>query len=367
MPLLLACYVLSFLDKTLLNYSSIFGLQKALQLHGTQYSWCSSVFYFVYLLGQPLSGRLIQRFPQHVAKIVTGSVLLWSIVVLLTPLCKNFGGLAANRFFLGVLEAPIAPAFVFMTSHWYSRSEKSLWTAIWFCGTPIGNFFGGVLGYGLGSIHSPHLASWQIFFLFFGALSFAWAFVLAFFLPDSQHNARFLNKTQKLIAVERVRANQNVTLDWKWAQVKEGCFDFQIGLFVLITFSVTLPSNAASSFSSLIVKGFGFTPVQTTLISACPAACLQILWVSGSGLLASRRANLRLYLAVVTSVPPLIGAGLLHSLPVSNTCGRLAGYYLTFSHNAAYVVVLALTAGNVAGATKKKSDRWWSLFLTALL
>lgn len=30
---------MQFLDKTLINYSSIFGLKQALHLHGSQYSW----------------------------------------------------------------------------------------------------------------------------------------------------------------------------------------------------------------------------------------------------------------------------------------------------------------------------------------
>ncbi|GKT62785.1 hypothetical protein ColTof4_01595 [Colletotrichum tofieldiae] len=39
LPLMGLCYVFSFLDKTILNYASIFGLKEALKLEGTDYSW----------------------------------------------------------------------------------------------------------------------------------------------------------------------------------------------------------------------------------------------------------------------------------------------------------------------------------------
>lgn len=106
MPLLVGIYILSFIDKTLLNYSSIFGLQKALNLHGTQYSWTSSIFSFGYLIGQPIAGLIIQRYSHHIGKIVSSCVFIWSCIVLLTPLCHDFKGLAAIRFFLGVFESP---------------------------------------------------------------------------------------------------------------------------------------------------------------------------------------------------------------------------------------------------------------------
>ena len=41
------------IDKQSLSYASVFGLIEDLNLHGTQYSWCSSIFYF----GRPRLNR----------------------------------------------------------------------------------------------------------------------------------------------------------------------------------------------------------------------------------------------------------------------------------------------------------------------
>jgi hypothetical protein len=74
-----------------------------------------------------------------------------------------------------------------------------------------------------------------LFFVFFGALSFAFSFVLMFFMPDNQSNARWLNETEKKIAIERIRENQTVSSDneWKWPQFWEALRDPQTILFFI--------------------------------------------------------------------------------------------------------------------------------------
>jgi hypothetical protein len=45
LPLLCAVFFLQYLDKQSLSYASVFGLITDLNLKGTEYSWCSSIFY----------------------------------------------------------------------------------------------------------------------------------------------------------------------------------------------------------------------------------------------------------------------------------------------------------------------------------
>ena len=40
--------------------------------------------------------------------------------------CKNFAGLMAARFFLGVSESAVAPGFSLVTGIFYKRSEQPL-------------------------------------------------------------------------------------------------------------------------------------------------------------------------------------------------------------------------------------------------
>lgn len=45
-PILILIYMMQYLDKNGINYASVYGLQKGTNLHGQEYSWLGSIFYF---------------------------------------------------------------------------------------------------------------------------------------------------------------------------------------------------------------------------------------------------------------------------------------------------------------------------------
>lgn len=63
--------------------------------------------------------------------------------------------------------------------------------------------------------------------------------------------------------------------------------------------------------------------------------------------------NNRCILIMVFLLPNIAGAFGLHYVPESFRGGRLACYYLTAPINAAFVLLLSLQTGNIAGHTKK--------------
>ena len=46
LPLLMGTYLLQYLDKSTVNFASVFGLRQGTNLHGQDYSWSLSIFYF---------------------------------------------------------------------------------------------------------------------------------------------------------------------------------------------------------------------------------------------------------------------------------------------------------------------------------
>jgi MFS family permease len=134
-PLMFLTYNLNFMDKTILSSASVFGLREdnvrtefesypplnqsnhlVKGLVGQQYSWVSSVFYFGYFFWEYPTTFLIPRLP--VAKYLAFNTFFWGAVVGTTAACTNYGGLITVRFLLGVAEATITPAFMFITSTW---------------------------------------------------------------------------------------------------------------------------------------------------------------------------------------------------------------------------------------------------------
>jgi MFS family permease len=61
-------------------------------------------------------------------------------------------------------EATISPAFVYVTSMWYTRDEIPARTGVWFAGNSCGGFIASLLAYGIGQIDHP-LHPWQWMFI----------------------------------------------------------------------------------------------------------------------------------------------------------------------------------------------------------
>lgn len=107
-------YFLQQLDKSSLSYAAVFDLQKETNLHGTQFSWLTSIVYILQLVTQPLSSYSLIAFP--VKYWVVFNMVSWSIVTAATSTAKNFTGLIICRALLGFFEATILPSCVLISA-----------------------------------------------------------------------------------------------------------------------------------------------------------------------------------------------------------------------------------------------------------
>jgi len=70
-----ACYILQYLDKTLINYANVMGLQEDTNTSAKQFSYLALAFYVSYCVFEIPQGYLMQRFPT--AKYLGLQVILW--------------------------------------------------------------------------------------------------------------------------------------------------------------------------------------------------------------------------------------------------------------------------------------------------
>ncbi|KZF22512.1 MFS general substrate transporter [Xylona heveae TC161] len=345
-------YNFNFMDKIILSSAAVFGLSKDTHLHGTQYSWISSIFYFGYLVFEYPTTLLIQKLP--IGKFLFAVLVIWGAIVACTAACSNFGGLAACRFFLGVAEATISPAFVYITSMWYTRDEIPTRTGVWFAGNSCGGFIASLLAYAIGQITHP-LAPWQWMFIIFGVATSIWGIFVLFLLPDTINDAKFLTEEEKQYAEDRVvvsgtgRTNQSNSA-WKKEQVLECLLDPKTWFFAAISVLTQIPNGGTGSFGNLALKGFGFTSLQTTLMTL-PASVISMTTILATGWLAGRFRNATTLLIVAVVIPPVVGSALIFSL--TNKGVRLFAYYCLQTGPAAIPLALGLVSANYKGVTKK--------------
>jgi MFS family permease len=239
LPLILGAYFFQQLDKSALSYTSIFGIIEDAKLESLQYSWLGSILYFAQLVFQPLAAFLLVKLPT--GKVIGGAIILWGASAAIMAACTNFGSLLALRFFLGSFEAMIAPSCLAVTQMWWRRSEQTLRTSYWNAMNGVTFIVGSLVTYGLGHIVSEKIYRYQTIFIFCGVLTVLFGIVFLIFMPDSPMEAKYLTEREKLVAIERLRANQMgvASRKWKWEHVKETFLDGKTYLWFLLITSIS--------------------------------------------------------------------------------------------------------------------------------
>ncbi|CCC13767.1 hypothetical protein SMACR_07276 [Sordaria macrospora] len=367
LPILAWVYFLQILDKTVLGYSAIFGLREDVHLKGNQYSLIGSIAPIAQLAWQPFSSILIIKVPHRI--LMPTLVLGWGIAQSLTPLCKTFPALLANRFFLGLFEAGCLPLFSVITAHWYRRSEQPVRVAGWYGTNGLATIFAAALSFGLAKITSPVLASWQIIFLFTGLMTIVTVPFIYWKLDNNVHSARFLSAEEKTMAIERLRANNNGTSDgeahkFKWAQVGEVFMDVKTYLFIAMSLANNLGAQVVNTFGPLILSGLGFDNHKTTLLNI-PFGAVQYVVILGVAWTSVKVRSGKGVALLVVLIPILAGISVLYVLPrdKSHTAPLLVGYYFLAFIFGCNTLIVSWILANTAGSTK--SSIMMSLFNAA--
>ncbi|KAL7416059.1 major facilitator superfamily domain-containing protein [Mrakia frigida] len=355
-PILGICYVFYYVDKTTLSYAAIFGIREpkpvGLNLQGTDYSWLSSIFYFGWLAWAIPSNLLLQKSPA--ATYLGFNIFMWGVLLMAQAAAQSFGALLALRFLSGAAEAIADPAFMLVTSMFYTRAEQPWRISCWYAFNGVGTAFGGLLGFAIGNIKGA-LQSWRYEFIVIGAVCSAWGLLILFLLPSSPATSVWLNRDERLMAVARLRGNQTgiESSKIKIHQIKEAFMDPKTYLFFLLGFVGNIPNGGISNFSTLIIRGLGFDTLKTALLGI-PQGALVVIWITAGAFLNSRMPpNSRTIVCMLFMIPTIGGALGFLLAPKDAYVGRLIAFYMTGSYQTTFVLSLSLITSNVAGQSKK--------------
>lgn len=353
LPILVWVYFLQILDKSVLGYGSVFGLQRDTGLVGTQYSWVGSIAPVAQLAWLPFSSWLIVRVPPRI--LMSLLIFGWGTAQTCMAASHNFGGLMATRFFLGLFEAACLPLFGVLTSQWYRRQEQPLRVAAWYGTNGLATMLGSALSYGLGHIPSSSVHSWQIIFIFVGLVTVLTAPVVYWKMDNNVETARFLTPEERLQGIERLRSNNTglVSNTFSWAQVYDTFVDPKTYMWFSMALLLNVGAAVSNVFGPLILSGLGFDAYLTTLLNI-PFGFVQLLIIVISSYAASK-FKLKGLVLTILMFPVVAGLAVLLVLPrtTSNTGPNLAAYYLIACLFGANPLFVTWLVGNTAGTTKK--------------
>lgn len=368
LPLLTFAFGLQFYDKAVLGSASIFGILEALQLqvvHPTtgardlsRYSLATACFYYGYIAAVIPMALLAQRF--KIAYFLGSCILIWGVIVLLTPVVTTWQGLCVQRVFLGMIESAVSPGFILVTRQWYTKAEMPLRVGVWYSATGLFSILSGLISYGIGVHHKGGLATWKVLFLVPGAMTVFFGLAVMTLLPNSPteqpllripgYNA-FSAERQSAVAAktkQEMLGRQRTSSNWR--QVGEALIDPKTWIYTVMATTIYC-ANAGVPFGPIIIKSMGYSSTRAILLQT-PGGAATVVAIAVVCIASVRFKQGRLFLLALSCLPVLIGAAMIWGSSWQNKAIPLAGYYLIPIFGAPYVMLLASAAANVAGSTK---------------
>ncbi|KIY73759.1 MFS general substrate transporter [Cylindrobasidium torrendii FP15055 ss-10] len=346
-------YFAQALDKGTINFASIMGIVQDTHLVGQQYAWLTTCVYIAILVWEFPTNRLLQRLP--VAKYLSFNIAAWGAVLACTAACHNFAGLVIVRTLLGMFECVCQPAFVLLSTMWYTREEQALVIGSFYSMNGFQQCVGGLIAYGISQIDGAAIKNWQILFTLLGCLTFAWGIFVLWWLPDSPMRATCWSEEDRHLIAERVRKNDTgiQNREFKKEQAFEAFKDLTVWSVTLISFTNALPTGGIGAFSNIILTEFGFTRLQTYLLAIAQGAIIMSFLFSAAYL--SKRFNQRLVLAFIFTLPNIAGTIAFMTVRISpaTKVGLLIAFYCTQGFGAVATLNLSVMSGNVGGRSKQ--------------
>lgn len=102
-----------------------------------------TIFFVAYAFCDPVVNAILKRTSPRI--FFTGIMVISGIIVTLTGLCQNYGGLLAARLFLGIIQSGFFPGANYYMSCWYTSHEIGLRSAIFFSAAALAGSFSGLL------------------------------------------------------------------------------------------------------------------------------------------------------------------------------------------------------------------------------
>jgi MFS family permease len=326
-PVLAILYLLCFLDRGNIGNAKIQGMDKDLNLVGTQYNIALTVFFLTYTTFELPSNLLLKKLRPSIW--LPAIMVAWGIVTTLTGLVQDYHGLVVARLFLGVAEAGLYPGVTFYITMWYCRSEAQFRQSLFYSGASIAGAFSGLLAYALAKMNGVGgLEGWRWIFIIEGILTALVGFAAFFMLYDFPETASFLAPEERAWVIHRLKYQGSAQSGkliaeehgFRWQYVWDALSDWQLWTGLFMYFGIVCPLYGISYFLPTIINQLGYTAATAQLLTIPIYFTASILAVV-VGYLADKQRRRFFYTFTFTAI---IGVGFVLAI-IGSAIGTVPG------------------------------------------
>src|SRR5690242_16020922 len=195
LPLLLAAYLASYLNRVNIGFAS--GMMSDLGLTASAYGLGAGLFFVGYFVFEIPSNLALVRFGAR--RWLARIMLSWGLLSMAMALTSGYTSFMILRFLVGVAEAGFFPGVILYLSTWFPAAWRARMTAAFMVAIPVSLALGGPLSNWimLSTKGIWGLKPWQWLFLLEGLPTVLLSFAMWKLLPDNPGEARFLSPAEK--------------------------------------------------------------------------------------------------------------------------------------------------------------------------
>ncbi|KAJ2514766.1 hypothetical protein H4217_005568 [Coemansia sp. RSA 1939] len=271
-PLGCAMYFFAIIDRNNVGNAKVAGMATHLGLHGNEFNWIVSAFFFTYIFCEVPSNLVLKRVGPRIW--IPFLAVSWSVLVGCLAAAKSYGALVAVRVLMGVFEAGFVPGFIYMTSFWYTKRQLAPRIALFFSAGMFAGIWAGPLAERLQKINGS-LMGYQYIFIIEACITVGLAVLIAVFWQNYPETATFLTEKEREAALAMLAADKALSpkAEYSVRQVFKALSDWTVWAYAIIFWAACMGGVTQAIFGPTLIQAMGYTSTRAQILSAVPSAC----------------------------------------------------------------------------------------------
>ncbi len=284
-PFVMLLYFVSFLDRVNVGFAAM-TMNKAIGLSPRAFGLGGGLFFIGYFLFEVPSNLILHRIG---ARIWIARVMIsWGIVSAASAFVAGPTSFYAMRFLLGIAEAGFFPGIILYLSLWFPVKQRAVAAAWFMAAAPMSTAIGSPISGAIMQLPRVWgLADWQMLYILEAMPAVLLGFVVLKFLTDKPSQAQWLNPDERQWLIAKLDAEGGIkkAQSGHTAGAMSALRDPRVLALALIYFGTSAGLYTLGLWAPLMIRQFGFTPLETGLLNAIPsvlAVIAMIVWARRS-------------------------------------------------------------------------------------
>jgi D-galactonate transporter len=256
MPMLLAAYVVAFLDRINIGYAQL-QMKETLAFSDGVYGLGAGIFFIGYFLFEVPSNLMLEKTGAR--KTLLRIMFCWGLVAAAMMFVQTPTQFYVLRFLLGAFEAGFGPGVLLYLTYWYPSDRRGRMMAIFLSGAVAaaviaGPLSGGIMKF-LDGANGWH--GWQWLFLVQGLPATVLGIVAYLYLQDKPEHAAWLSAAEKARLRDQLDHDSHpgarASAGSPWNMLR----DSRMWLLSLIYFLLVAGTYAITFWLPTLIKSWG--------------------------------------------------------------------------------------------------------------